>query len=128
MNLTIVQRPGAGYAAGPPGEALIESDSDCVDVIGLCLGSGVSSVLLYPENFPSGFFDLKTGEAGAILQKFRTYHVRVAVVMGSLPLGNRFAQMAAEENRGPHFRFFEDREAAEAWLGEDAGPGPAGSG
>jgi len=26
--------------------------------------------------------------------------------------------MAAEENRGPYFRFFEDREAAEAWLEE----------
>jgi hypothetical protein len=119
MNITIVEGRGAGYAAGIPGEALMESEADCVDVIGFCLGSGVSSILIYTENLPSGFFDLKTGQAGALLQKFRTYRVRVAAVVGPLTPGSRFAEMAAEENKGPHFRFFEDREAAEAWLEED---------
>ena len=123
MKLTIVEGPGPGYAAGLPGEALIESDADCVDVIGFCLGAGVSSLLVYPENLPSGFFDLKSGQAGALLQKFRTYHVRVAAVTGPLAPGSRFAQMAAEENRGPYFRFFEDGEAAAAWLEEGKSEG-----
>ena len=123
MELTIIEGRGAGYAAGQPGEPLIESDADCADVIGFCFGAGVSSLLLYPENLPSGFFELKSGQAGALLQKCRTYHVRVAAVTGPLSPGSRFVQMAAEENRGPYFRFFEDREAAEAWLAEGTSEG-----
>jgi hypothetical protein len=124
MNITVIESKGAGYAAGQPGEPLIQNDTDCTDVIGFCLSSGVSSLLVYPENLPGGFFELKTGEAGALLQKFRTYRIRVAAVVGPLDPGSRFAQMAAEENRGSHSRFFEDQESAMAWLEEAPGAGP----
>ncbi len=40
----------------------------------------INRVLLYSENLTEQFFDLSPGEAGAILQTFRNYGVRVAVV------------------------------------------------
>jgi len=78
----------------------------------------VRSVLLYSENLTEYFFDLSSGEAGAILQKLRNYHIRLAVVVspGSAEQSKRFREMVAEERQGDDFRIFDDREAAEAWL------------
>jgi hypothetical protein len=74
--------------------------------------------LLYAENLTEHFFDLSSGEAGAILQKFRNYYIRVAVVLpeDKSQLSSKFREMAAEENRSNDIRFFENRDSAEAWL------------
>lgn len=37
-------------------------------------------IILHAKNISSAFFDLKTGIAGEILQKFSTYRVRLAIV------------------------------------------------
>jgi hypothetical protein len=64
------------------------------------------------------FFDLSSGEAGAILQKLRNYRIRVALVCPprSLQFSARFAEMAAEETRGKHFGVVESVGAAREWL------------
>jgi hypothetical protein len=41
---------------------------------------GTRKILLHEKNLPSDFFDLKTGMAGEILQKFSTYDGYVAIV------------------------------------------------
>ncbi len=38
------------------------------------------ALVLYKENLPEAFFDLKTGLAGEILQKFSNYRMRLAIV------------------------------------------------
>lgn len=38
------------------------------------------AIVLYRENLPEAFFDLKTGLAGEILQKFSNYQMRLAIV------------------------------------------------
>jgi hypothetical protein len=35
----------------------------------------INRLLLYPENLTPHFFDLRSGEAGAIQQKLHTYHL-----------------------------------------------------
>ncbi len=57
--------------------------------------------------------------AGELLQRLRTYGVRLGLVARAdeLPSG-RFREMSLEENRGRDFGVFPDREAALAWLGE----------
>jgi hypothetical protein len=107
-----------GFLEGPPGARLLQTPEDVVEIIGACLENGTRSVLLYAENLTDHFFDLSSGEAGAILQKLRNYHIRVAIVAGEdSPRQSRmFREMAAEESRGNYFRIFEDRDSAEAWL------------
>ena len=71
----------------------------------------------YPENLPARFFDLSSGEAGQILQRLRTYHVRIALVRSpALQLSSRFAELLEEEQRGPYFRLFDARAEAQEWL------------
>ena len=55
--------------------------------------------------------------AYGILQKLRNYHIRLAVVRTpTLRLSSRFGEVLADENRGPHFRLFDERPAAQDWL------------
>jgi hypothetical protein len=87
-------------------------------VIEACSSSGADSALLYPDNLTPRFFDLSSGEAGAILQKLRNYRVRLAVVcaLGAVRFSSRFGEALAEERRGHCFGVFETRSAALDWL------------
>ena len=117
-NIREIAVGGRKAVAGEPGERLLRSPDDIVDVIGACFEHGAQSVLLYAENLPERFFDLSSGEAGAILQKMRNYQLRLAIVApgGTVRLTDRFREMALEESRGNDFRLFEDKASAEAWL------------
>jgi hypothetical protein len=118
MELSVVEEGGAQIVEGQPGQPFIASAKDASRIIEACMSEQVYSVLLYAENLSPGFFDLSTGEAGEILQKLRNYHVRLAVVRapGSPQLSQRFGELMLEENREPHFRIFETRQAASQWL------------
>jgi hypothetical protein len=95
----------------------MEHVDDVAMVIEACYGNDVDRVLLYAENLPEHFFDLSSGEAGAVLQKLRNYHIRLAVVRSpTLRLSRRCGELMAEEQRGPYFRLFDTRPDAETWL------------
>ena len=106
------------YVEGPAEGKLLRKVEDANLVLEACFSAGIGSALLYLPNLTSRFLDLSSGEAGAILQKFRTYGIRVALVCppGSTPFSSRFGELMAEENRLPYFRFFESVEAAREWL------------
>lgn len=58
-------------------EILIHTIQDALDL----MASAPSSYLvLYKHNFEENFFDLKTGVAGEILQKFTNYRVNLAIL------------------------------------------------
>jgi len=61
-------------------ELLIGSTQDAVDLMGDCWYNGAIGIIMNEENIVAGFFDLKTGIAGEILQKFSNYNVRLAIV------------------------------------------------
>ncbi|MDF1497669.1 MAG: DUF4180 domain-containing protein [Patescibacteria group bacterium] len=56
----------------------IESFSDGLDV--MANAGGARKVIIYKEQMMPEFFDLSTGIAGEILQKFVTYGVQIAIV------------------------------------------------
>ena len=87
-------------------------------VVEACFSNGVKSALLYAPNLTGKFFDLSSGEAGAILQKLRNYRISIAVVCApdSVQFSSRFGEMVAEESRGDHFRVFESAQAARDWI------------
>jgi hypothetical protein len=114
----VVTKDGHSIVEGTPGERLLKTPEDVVEVIGACFEQGAQAALLYAENLTERFFDLSSGEAGTILQKLRNYRIRLAVVApaGGVVQSSRFGEMLADEMRGNEFRLFEDKDAAEAWL------------
>jgi hypothetical protein len=117
-QLTVTEEAGVRFVEGPPDLPLLGGIEDASLVVEACFSNGVSSALLYAPNLTARFFDLSSGEAGAILQKLRNYRIRVAVVCipGSVRFSTRFHEMAEEESAGGQFRVFESVQAARAWL------------
>jgi len=117
MELALSADDDRRFVEGTPGEEFMRGVEDAAAVLEACMSHRVDRVLLYSENLTAGFFDLSSGEAGAILQKLRNYGVRVAIVRSpAVRLSRRFGEMVVEEERGPYFRLFEDRDAAREWL------------
>ncbi len=59
---------------------LIGSAEDSLDLLGNLYYQNFDSVIIYERNITPDFFDLKTGVAGEILQKFSNYRVRLAII------------------------------------------------
>lgn len=128
MELSVVEEGGIRLVEGRQDEQFMSGVDDAARVVEICISAGVDLALLYPANLTSGFFDLSSGEAGAVLQKLRNYRVRLAIVCapGGVRLSNRFGEVVAEERRGRYFGLFETRVEAIAWLGQ--GPLQKGGG
>ncbi len=74
-------------------------------------------LLILQSNLNPDFFDLKTGLAGAILQKLVNYQVQTAFVVDpESGAQEHFREMMAEANTKNEFRFFATKEAATEWL------------
>jgi hypothetical protein len=117
MQLTLIEFNGKRVAGGSKRDALLQSVADASKLIETCFEMDCYLLLLYPENLTPQFFDLSSKEAGAILQKLRNYHIRLAVVRtASLRLSSRFGDMEADERRWGYFRLFDNHELALTWL------------
>lgn len=62
------------------GGLLLGSPEEALDLIGECAFSGLTDLIIHSEDIAPEFFDLRTGLAGEILQKFSTYSLRLAVI------------------------------------------------
>lgn len=117
MNLIVHDTDDQRFIEGVPGQPLISRVEDVARVVEACFEHAVDKLLLYPDNLTEHFFDLSSREAGAILQKLRAYHIRLAVVRSpGLQLSRRFGEMLADEQQGSDFRLFTERSAAQAWF------------
>jgi hypothetical protein len=116
LNYIIRETDGRKYIEAIDEAFVLENEQDALDIAAVCGENGTSSLLLHNRNLPHGFFDLKTGLAGAVLQKFIMYRIKVAVVIPSRKIKGRFREMVTEANRGNHFRVFEKTEDAVKWL------------
>ena len=108
------------FLEGPPGQSLLRDAGGLTALLEECFAVPTRRALLYAENLPLTFFDVSSGEAGAFLQKLRTYGLRVAVVAPphSVPVSHRFAELMAAERRDGAFGLFDSRTAALLWLVE----------
>ena len=59
---------------------LLKEYQDGLDLIGICMGNNASSMIIQKSNVSEDFFNLKTGLAGEILQKFSTYDIKLAII------------------------------------------------
>lgn len=95
----------------------LSSEQDALELVAACGEYNTDRVMLHASNLTDDFYQLRTGLAGAVLQKFANYRIRAAAVLTpELVNQGRFKEMVLEANRGNQFRVFYDRESAEAWL------------
>lgn len=59
---------------------VIRNAQDALDLMVNCGYQGARKIIIHGKNLIPDFFDLKTGIAGEILQKFSTYDVQLAIV------------------------------------------------
>lgn len=71
---------GSDIAEITSDEILIRTTQDALDLMANCGYQGAGKIILHQKNFVPAFFDLKTGIAGDILQKFSNYRAQLAIV------------------------------------------------
>jgi len=85
--------------------------------IALTAGMTGGGLLLDETQLGANFFDLRTGLAGEVLQKFTTYRVRLAIVVADPAAhGSRFSELVHEHRTHDAVRFFSDARRARQWL------------
>ena len=87
-------------------ELIIGNSTDGIDLLGNLYYQGFDSIIIYEKNISHEFFDLKTGIAGEVLQKFSTYRVRLAIVGDFTKYTSKsLADFIFECNNGKHVSF-----------------------
>ena len=83
----------------------------------LSAGMEDGGLLIDEQQLGGNFFDLSTGLAGEVLQKFTNYRVRLAIVIGDVKAhGNRFSELVYEHRSHRSVRFFDSEQRARQWL------------
>jgi len=80
MKIEIIKLKGVGIAEIKSGRVEIRKVQDVLDLMADCDYQGARKIILHEKNIVANFFDLKTGFAGEILQKFSNYFVELAIV------------------------------------------------
>ncbi len=83
------------------------------------LGAGMEcgGLLLDESQLGPDFFDLTTGLAGEVFQKFTNYRVRLAIVVADPKAhGARFSELAYEHRAHDAVRVVDSEQRARQWL------------
>lgn len=80
MNIEVHQTKNQRIAELLSESIILNSIQDGLDILGDAYYQGFDKVILHQKNITPAFFDLKTGIAGEILQKFSTYRMKLAIV------------------------------------------------
>lgn len=92
---------------------VIKSIQDGLELLGNLYYQDFDKIVVQEKNITPEFFDLKTGMAGEILQKFSNYGVRLAIV-GDFTLysGKSMKAFIYESNKNGHINFVGSTEEA----------------
>ncbi|MBN2772700.1 MAG: DUF4180 domain-containing protein [Prolixibacteraceae bacterium] len=80
MELLIYNHGNYSHAELKDKNLVFKETQDILDLMANAGYLGADRILLKIENLPEGFFNLKTGIAGEVLQKFSNYNQRLAIV------------------------------------------------
>ena len=94
-------------------EILIHTAQDGLDLLGNLYYNGIEKLILHKKNLAPEFFDLKTGLAGEVLQKFANYRMRL-VILGDFSDFNSKSlnDFIYESNQGKLVNFLNSLDAA----------------
>jgi len=93
----------------------VRSFGDISDTIAACFG--VEGIIFTEDDLAREFFDLRSGLAGELFQKFINYKLRMAIVLPDPEAyGERISELAYEHKSHNTIRFVRSKDEAEAWL------------
>jgi hypothetical protein len=117
MDAQVLSYHGKAYVVSCSAQAIIGNANDVLDLLALGGEHETNLFFLKETDFDAAFYDLKSGLAGEIVQKFSNYRVR-AVIVGSFGSvrSKRFQEFMAESNKGNQLRFMQEKDAALQWL------------
>ncbi|MCD5315885.1 DUF4180 domain-containing protein [Kineosporia babensis] len=102
-----------------PQGPVIASEADALDLVGTAAWQGMNLVVVPVARLSEDFFRLRTGLAGAIVQKFVNYQLRLAVtgdISAHLEASSALRDFVRESNHGPHLWFLPDLDAVRERL------------
>jgi hypothetical protein len=112
----IMYHTGSGslkIAEVDPGSDLITGPGDMLDIIAEAGYHDCNRIIIHEKNLHRDFFDLKTGLAGEILQKFSNYRVKLAIVGDFTDVNSKsLKDFMRESNRGRTVNFVNSVEEA----------------
>ena len=113
MDIKITQHNGINIAEVISDKIVIREVQDAVDLMAECNSRDSGRILLQDYNIVADFYNLKTGIAGDILQKFSNYQVRLAIVgdFSKYP-GNSLRDFIFESNKHGRIFFAENIQSA----------------
>ena len=86
---------------------------DALDLIGNCGYQGATAIIVQQHQLHPDFFDLKTGLAGDILQKFSTYTMKLAIIGDFSKYESKsLKDFIYESNKGGRINFVSNIEEA----------------
>lgn len=92
---------------------IIHNAQDALELMMNCSYQGADSVVLYQQHIVPDFFELKTGIAGEVLQKFSNYRMRMAIVGDfSAMSSSSLRDFIYESNKGRLINFVASLEEA----------------
>lgn len=113
FRIEILDNKGEGLAHIISDTTIISNAQDALEIIMNCKYQDANCLIIHQDNFVSEFFDLKTGLAGEILQKFSTYRAKLAIIGDFDDLESQsFRAFVIESNRVGRVNFVTDFEAA----------------
>jgi hypothetical protein len=93
----------------------IRALSDVSKAVGAAFST--AGLILGEEDLAAEFFDLKSGLAGELFQKFSNYALSLAIVVPNPErYGERFNELAREHKSHNQIRILGSREEAMSWL------------
>lgn len=116
MEYQVVEKNNQKYIRLGHTGALIQAERDALELLSICAEHGTNLLLIQGERLSDAFLQLRTGVAGAVLQKFVLYNIKAAAVLDENRIKGKFKDFVSESNRGNTFRVYGSFDEAEHWL------------
>ncbi len=117
MEYQLKEQNGKRYLYLTGSTTLINQEQDANDIISLCWENDVNALIMEGELLSEDFIRLRTGLAGAVIQKLTNYNIKAAIaIKDGQKFPERFQEMAMEYSKGNTFRIFTSVEEALSWL------------
>jgi len=96
-----------------PVAGIISDIDDATDLLGNGSFAGAKGIIIRQEQLPASFFELRSGLAGEILQKFSNYRMKLAIIGDFKEIKSKALQdFIRESNKTGHIIFPENLEEA----------------
>lgn len=113
MEITFIEHNNEQLAILADENHLLHNAQEAAELLMNCYYAGTNKIIIAQSNLLPDFFELKTGMAGDILQKFSTYDGYLAIVGDFSEIaGKSLRDFIRESNKQGRINFVPDREAA----------------